>query len=155
MLAALLFSLLAGDLSAEQTALLKTFREEFIAVTPGEGKFPRSFKMGEEGTNREVTLVRKFSIAKYEVPQNLWEAVMGANPSKWKGKRNSVEMLSFQDAVDFCAKATALMRQAKLIEETQVIRLPSEAEWEYAARAGTTTKYSFGDDPKDLDGYAW
>ena len=71
-----------GALSAEQTALLKTFREEFIAVTPGEGKFPRSFKMGEDGTTRDVTLTRKFSIAKYEVPQNLWEAVMGSNPSK-------------------------------------------------------------------------
>src|SRR4051794_14768401 len=102
MLAALLVSLLAaGDLSAEQTSLLKTFREEFIAVTPGEGKFPRSFKMGEEAAIREVSVTRKFSIAKYEVPQNLWEAVMGNNPSKWKGKRNSVEMLSFDEAKAF------------------------------------------------------
>ncbi|MFN0021513.1 MAG: SMP-30/gluconolactonase/LRE family protein [Pirellulaceae bacterium] len=156
MLAALFISLLAvSDLTAEQTALLKTFREEFIAVTPGEGKFPKSFKMGEGATARDVALIRKFSIAKYEVPQNLWEAVMGSNPSKWKGKRNSVEMLSLAEAQAFCRKATELMRAAKLIEAGQEIRLPSEEEWEYTARAGTTTKYSFGDDVKDVNDFAW
>lgn len=130
---------------AQETDVLKVFREEFVDIAPG--KFLR------EGS--EVRIPTAFRIAKYEVPQNLWEAVMGANPSKWKGKRNSVEMVSFQDAADFCAKATARMRAAKLIEETQVIRLPSEAEWEYCARAGTSTAYSFGDDPKELDDYAW
>lgn len=156
MFAALLLSLLAaGELSAEQTALLKTFREEFIAVTPGEGKFPKSFKMGEGEKAREVTLGRKFQIAKYEVPQNLWEAVMGSNPSKWKGKRNSVEMLSLAEAHAFCKKATELMRAAKLIEAGEEIRLPTEEEWEYTARGGTTTKYSFGDDAKDINEYAW
>src|SRR6185436_8929361 len=159
MLAALLVSLLAaGELSAEQTALLKTFREEFIAVTPGEGKFPRSFKIGEEGATREVSLTRKFSIAKYEVPQNLWEAVMGNNPSKWKGKgreRNSVEMLSLDEAKSFCQNSTELMRAAKLIESSEEIRLPTEEEWEYTARAGTKTKYSFGEDAKEINNFAW
>lgn len=156
MLAALLVSLLAvSDLTTEQTALLKTFREEFIAVTPGEGKFSKTFQMGEGAEAREVTLKGKFSIAKYEVPQNLWEAVMGNNPSKWKGKRNSVEMLSLAEAQDFCRKATELMRSAKLIEPGQEIRLPTEEEWEYTARAGTKTKYSFGDDAKEINDYAW
>lgn len=156
MLAALLISLLAvSDLTADQTALLKTFREEFIAVTPGEGQFPKSFKMGEGAEAREVTLKSKFSIAKYEVPQNLWEAVMGNNPSKWKGKRNSVEMLSLAEAHDFCRKATEQMRAAKLIAAGQEIRLPTEEEWEYTSRAGTKTKYSFGDDAKDINDYAW
>lgn len=131
--------------------VLKVFREEFVAIPPG------TFTMGSELEKpaHEVVLKRAFHLAKHEVPQNLWERVMGANPSKWKGKRNSVEMLSFEEAGDFCAKATALLRKAKLIEETQVVRLPSEAEWEYAARAGTTTKYSFGDDVADLDAHAW
>ncbi len=155
MFAALLVSLLAADLSGEQTALLKTFREEFIAVTPGEGKFPRSFKMGDGDNAREVVLGRKFSIAKYEVPQNLWEAVTGGNPSKWKGMRNSVEMLSLAEANAFCKKATELMRAAKLIDASEEIRLPTEEEWEYTARGGTTTKYSFGDDAKDINDYAW
>lgn len=131
--------------------VLKVFREEFVAVAPG------TFTMGSatEGPAHAVTIARPFHIAKYEVPQNLWWRVMGANPSKWKGKRNSVEMLSFDDAVRFCEKVTGLLRAAKLIEETQEVRLPSEAEWEYSARAGTTTKYSFGDDVADLDAHAW
>lgn len=151
---------LAAEPSAEQLALLKTFRHEFIAVTPGEGKFPRQFTMGniaaaEESPAHVVTLARGFQIAKYEVPQNLWEAVVGQNPSKWKGPRNSVEMLSFDEAVEFCRQATALMRSAKLIEANEVIRLPSEAEWEYVARAGTTTRYSFGDDASELGQFGW
>src|SRR5262245_33475394 len=139
-------AILALSAGAQDPApdVLKVFREEFVEIAPG--KFTRGV--------HEVQIRYAFRIAKYEVPQNLWEAVLGANPSKWKGKRNSVEMLSFQDALDFCAKATTMMRAAKLIDEKQEIRLPSEAEWEYAARAGTTTKYSFGDDPKDLDAYA-
>ena len=50
----------------------------------------------------QVTFAYRFSIAKYEVPQNLYESVMGINPSKWKGKRNSVEMLTFDKAQEFC-----------------------------------------------------
>ena len=141
--------------------LLKTFRGEFIHITPGEGDFPRSFKMGaddgpeDQRPAREVTFGSDFHIAKYEVPQNLWEAVMGENPSRWKGERNSVEMLTHADAVAFCKKATELMRSAKLIADDEVIRLPSEAEWEYTARAGTDTAFSFGDDPKELDDFGW
>jgi len=139
-------------LGADQDKLLKTFREEFVAITPGKNGFPASFEMG--GVHK-VTLARDFFVAKYEVPQNLWESVMGGNPSRWKGARNSVEMLSFEEAESFCRKATELLRRAKLIEADQVVRLPSEAEWEYVARAGTKTSYSFGDDVKDLDAHAW
>jgi formylglycine-generating enzyme required for sulfatase activity len=117
----------------DQPALVKTFRDEFVAIKADP----------------------PYHLAKYEVPQNLWESVMGSNPSKWKGRRNSVEMLSFDDAVNFCKKATGLLRAAKLIEADQVVRLPTETEWELAARAGTKTKYSFGDDEKDLGDYGW
>ena len=150
----------------EKTALfntfkLKTFREEFVVLMPGVGEFPTTFKMGStDGTPaeqpvHEVKLTEPFQIAKYEVPQNLWEAVMGENPSRWKGPRNSVEMLSYSDAVEFCQKATEQMRATKIIEQDEVIRLPTEAEWEYAARAGTATAYSFGDDPADLKDFGW
>jgi formylglycine-generating enzyme required for sulfatase activity len=118
--------------------------------------------MGDETSENDnerpvvkITIAHPFAIAKYEVPQNLWEAVMGSNPSKWKGPRNSVEMLSFDEAEQFCAKATELMHAGKLIGADQVVRLPSESEWEYCARAGTTTKYSFGDEVANLNDYGW
>lgn len=157
--------LLSAVISAEpdkaQLELLKTFRQEFIAIAPGEGKFPAEFTMGDDGGPQaerpahRVKIKHRFQIARYEVPQNLWEAVMGENPSRWKGPRNSVEMLSFDDAQEFCRKATELMRAAKLIKPDEVIRLPSEAEWEYAARAGSKTRYSFGDDEAQLNDYGW
>ncbi|MBB74579.1 MAG: gluconolaconase [Planctomycetaceae bacterium] len=153
--------LLGADPTPQQKELLEIFRKEFIAITPGTGKFPASFQMGQAGEGassqplHQVTFNYHFHVARYEVPQNLWEAVMGSNPSRWKGPRNSVELLTFDDAMTFCAKATTAMRKAKLIGEKQVIRLPSEAEWEYVARAGTKTVYSFGDDVKKLDDFGW
>ncbi|REK06752.1 MAG: formylglycine-generating enzyme family protein [Planctomycetota bacterium] len=147
--------------SGEELELLQTFRDEFIEITPGRARFPRSFRMGSddgpasEAPEHRVTFSEPFAIARYEVPQNLWQAVMGNNPSRWKGPRNSVEMLSWDDAVAFCQRATERMRAAGLIEAEQVVRLPSEAEWEYAARAGTTTRYSFGDDASELGDYGW
>lgn len=164
MLTTLFFAaaVLTADPTPEQAKLLKTFREEFVAIAPGEKDFPATFSMGraEGGGDNErpvhqVTIKHGFQYAKYEVPQNLWEAVMGSNPSRWKGPRNSVEMLSFDEAQEFCRKATEMMRAAKLITEKQMIRLPSEAEWEYVARAGTTTVYSFGDDEKSLGEFGW
>jgi formylglycine-generating enzyme required for sulfatase activity len=161
--AALLVALMvSAEPSADQLKLLKVFRDEFVEITPGDGKFPAEFTMGRksggeaaERPAHQVKLAKPFSIAKYEVPQNLYEAVMGENPSRWKGPRNSVEMVSFDEAQQFCRKATELMRAAELIQKDQVVRLPSEAEWEYTARAGTDTVYSFGDEVKVLDDYGW
>ncbi len=154
-----------------QKALLTTFDEEFVRITPGEGPYPAKFLLGDakgaksEQPPREVRLTRPFSIAKYEVPQNLYEAVMGANPSRWKGPRNSVEMMTIAEAEEFCARATKFLRAMGRLSEKEVIRLPSEAEWEYCARAGTTTAYSFGDEARLesdsgnkaslLDPYGW
>lgn len=149
----------ADQLTDNQQKLLKTFRDEFVLITPGKGKFPKSFEMGSDQTTEspkhKVSFDYSFHVARYEVPQNLWEAVMGNNPSRWKGPRNSVEELTFDDAEKFCRTATEMMRTAKLIEKDQKIRLPSEAEWEYFARAGTTTVYSFGDDKQLLGDYGW
>lgn len=145
----------------QRTSLLKTFRDEFVTLTPGKEEFTSKFTMGTndgpaaERPAHRVSLKRPFAIARYEVPQNLWEAMMGENPSRWKGQRNSVEMISYDDAIEFCRRASAEMRKAKLIGDDEVIRLPTEAEWEYAARAGTSSRYSFGEDAKILGDYAW
>ena len=154
-------SSIADEPNDAQLKLLKTFHAEFVPITPGEGKFPRSFMMGAKDGPKsvqpahEVTFDHSFQVAKYEVPQNLWQAVMGSNPSRWKGDRNSVEMVSHAEALAFCKKATQQMRAAKLIGDDEIVRLPSEAEWEYVARAGTNTAYSFGDDAEKLDDFGW
>jgi formylglycine-generating enzyme required for sulfatase activity len=151
--------------------LLKVFQAELVDITPGIGKFPQAFSMGSvNGPGNEqplhtVKLEHDFSIAKYEVPQNLYEAVMGTNPSRWKGPRNSVEEVSWSQAGEFCRRVTKLLRAADLIGQNEAIRLPSEAEWEYCCRAGTTTEFSFGPTatgPDDrgpaaslLDEYGW
>ncbi len=161
----------ADEIPTQTLKLLQTFNDEVVAITPGEKDFPASFVMGTENgpaseqPAHKVTMKASFSIAKYEVPQNLYEAVMGHNPSKWKGPRNSAEMFSFRDAVEFCKKITALLREAKLLAADEEIRLPTEAEWEYCCRAGTTTAYSFGDSAvkegdvgskaRILDEYGW
>ena len=154
----------------DKTDPLELFASEFVAITPGQGDFPASFRMGSaEDTNaqpvREVPLTGSFHMAKYEVPQNLYEQVMGINPSQWKGPRNSVEMLTPAEARQFCEQATTLLRERKLITPNEEIRLPTEIEWEYCCRAGTPTRYSFGDqaqadgDTGDkatlLDKYGW
>jgi gluconolactonase len=145
MLAWLLLAVtVAAEPSKEDLALLQTFRDEFVLLTPGTDKFPASSDLKEP-----------FAVARFEVPQNLWQAVHGKNPSEWQGERNSVERLSFAEAQDFCAKVTERLRAARLITGEQVVRLPTSTEWEYAAAAGTKTKYSFGDDPAVLKEYAW
>ena len=135
----------------DRPKLLRVFLSEFVEIMPGQGPFPKSFQMGSasgpksEQPTRMVALDHSFFMAKYEVPQNLYEAVMGRNPSVWGGPRNSVEMLTWQEANLFCQRATKLLRDTELIEATEEIRLPTEAEWEYCCRAGTKTAYSFGE----------
>ena len=120
---------------------------DFVLIRPG------SFKMGSEESDdekpiHEVTITKPFYMGKYQVTQEQWQALMGSNPSNFKGKTNPVEQVSWDDCQGFLKKL-----KSKLTGLTPV--LPTEAEWEYACRAGSTTKYCFGDEPKDLGDYAW
>ena len=101
--------------------------------------------MSKQGKQHEVTLTKPFYMGKYEVTQEQWEEVMGNNPSYTKGAKLPVTKVSWNDCQEFIKKLNA--------KTSGGFRLPTEAEWEYACRAGTTTKYSFGDKitPKDAN----
>jgi len=94
-----------------------------------------------------VMLTKRFYVGKFPVTQEQYQQVIGANPSNFIGKDNPVEQVSWDDAQAFCKKLAAQTKQA--------VRLPTEAEWEYACRAGTTTMYYSGDMEADLGRVAW
>ncbi|MCA2940980.1 MAG: formylglycine-generating enzyme family protein, partial [Microcystis sp. M113S1] len=110
------------------------------------------FLMGSSDSDREKpphqVKVNSFAIGKYPITQAQYQAVMGNNPSRFKNNpQNPVENVSWNDAQAFCQKLSQITGKT--------YRLPTEAEWEYACRAGTTTRYYFGDDDNQLGDYAW
>ena len=120
---------------------------------------------GEEGrfdneAQVKTTISQAFWLRQSPVTQREWQQIMGHQP--WKGKDYVLDdpscpatFVSWEDAGDFCRKLTEQERQAGRLPETCEYRLPTEAQWEYACRAGTTTRYFFGEDDSDLDQYAW
>ena len=98
----------------------------------------------------EVAITRGFFMAETECTQAQWEAVMGSNPAAFKGVDLPVETVSWEDAVKYCRELTAKQRVEKILPEGWEWRLPTEAEWEYAARARTS-----GVRHGDLDAIAW
>ena len=111
-----------------------------------------TFTKGEDDEAHQVTLTQPFELGVYEVTQEQYEGVMGTNPSRFTGRQNPVDRVSWDDAVEFCRKLSALPAEKKA---GYVYRLPTEAEWEYSCRAGTQTTYSFGDSESELGEYAW
>jgi formylglycine-generating enzyme required for sulfatase activity len=126
-----------------------------------------TFSMGDSGGRSDETphsvLVGSFYFDKYAVTQELYENVMGVNPSKRKDPKNPVERTQWTDAVRFCNKCSELDGLTPCYDlntwecrfDANGYRLPTEAEWEYACRAGSTGKYCFGDADSLLPRHAW
>ncbi|MEK7794236.1 MAG: formylglycine-generating enzyme family protein [Candidatus Hydrogenedentota bacterium] len=136
--------------------------ETKIFVLPGDvplemvripaGTFMMGSPSNEEGrfdseTQHRVTLTKGSWLGKYEVTQRQWEAVMGNNPSKFKGDDFPVEQVSWNDCQEFIRKLNS--------QGEGLFNLPTEAEWEYACRAGSTSAYSFAREATNLGNYAW
>jgi formylglycine-generating enzyme required for sulfatase activity len=148
--------------SATQAAPAATdSTEPMIRIAGGE------FKMGDAGGREDeiphTVSVGPFLMDRFLVTQELYESVMGINPSKRKGKKNPVEQVRWNDAVRFCNKCSQREGLTPCYDlktwtcdfSANGYRLPTEAEWEFACRAGGSGKYCFGDDAAQLAEYAW
>jgi len=117
---------------------------------------PGTFIMGssrsederDQQPQHQVKISKGFEILKYEVIQAQWEAIMGSNPSFYKGEYNPVENISWNECQTFIMKLDELNPSFNY-------RLPTEAEWEYCCRAESGTKYGYGDNESRLGNYAW
>jgi formylglycine-generating enzyme required for sulfatase activity len=129
---------------------------------------PTTFKMGslpndpdasaDERPQTTVLLTRGYWIGKFEVTQGEYLSAMNTNPSTFVGDLSRpVESVTWSDATNYCAKLTTLHLAQGQIPTGSHYRLPTEAEWECAARAGTSTRFSYGDDLfyAELTSYAW
>ena len=133
---------------------------EFVSIPAGQ--FPMGCSEGakpvecsaDEKPRHTVQVTKAFEIGKTEVTQGQWQAVMGSNPSRYKGDTLPVEQVSFEDVQAFLSKLNAR-------NDGFVYRLPTEAEWEYAARAGTTDQFAGANVANSLgrrspaDDWAW
>ncbi|MEB3309170.1 MAG: SUMF1/EgtB/PvdO family nonheme iron enzyme [Snowella sp.] len=132
--------------SPDQQAIIKQILSQMVDIPAG------SFLMGSDENETEQPMhevyVNAFQIGKYPVTQEQYRAIMDNNPSSFRDNPNNpVENVSWDDAKAFCQKLKELTGKD--------FRLPTEAEWEYACRAGTQTRYCFGDEENQLWKYAW
>lgn len=169
--------LLVGDGSAltvrpsTQEAAVLFFRVDAVEIVPAPNmvRIPAGrFVMGSPLTEQDrdldedplttVEFIHGFWMGKFEVTQKEFEAVMGTNPSSFRGDVNRpVEQVTWKEAMAYCARLTDNERAAGRLPFEYAYRLPTEAEFEYAARGGSTTRFSFGDDVdySKLGEYAW
>ncbi len=145
---------------AKPSEVINTIAMKFVLVQKG------TFTMGSPGNeaNRssdevlhEVTISNDFFLGVCEVTQSQYSTVMGINPSDFQDDSADpaslpVDQVSWEDAVKFCKQLSELPKERSA---GRVYRLPTEAEWEYACRAGSKTAFCFGDDAGILGDYAW
>lgn len=118
--------------------------EEFVMGSPKD----EGGRYDSEGPTHKVSIKNPFYLGKYPVTQKQWVSVMGNNPSHFKGDERPVENVSWSDVQRFIKKLNYMAGNDKYC-------LPSEAEWEYSCRAGTTTRFHFDDDELKLRDYSW
>ncbi len=151
----------SGTTSATGTfSFRNSLATELVAVPAGiftmGSPETESGRSANEGPQTQIAITHSFMIGKYEVSQAEYQAVVGTNPAFFQGDtQRPIEEVSWQDATNFCALLTARDRQSGHISATAFYRLPTEAEWEYAARAGSSSAYTFGDASTSLGDYAW
>jgi len=143
------------SIPAQKKFETKPIDMKLIYVTPGSFQMGANDGFADEKPVHKVIINKGFWIGKYEVTQNEYQTVMGNNPSKFKGKSRPVEMLSWHDAVKFCQKLTKRERAAGRLAPDCEYCLPTESEWEFAARGGVKSKgYKFSGSNK-ADKVAW
>ncbi len=143
-----LFFCAKGETSKNITIPLSdTVSLDMIWIEPGTfimGSSEDELGREDDETQHQVTLTQGYWLGKYEVTQAQYEAVMGTNPSDFKGADLPVERVTWNDAVKFCEWLTAQERVAGRLPKGYEYTLPTEAQWEYACRAGTTTAFNNG-----------
>jgi formylglycine-generating enzyme required for sulfatase activity len=147
--------LAAGD------AVTNSLGMKLVLIPAGQFEMGRNMPEGEPDTGPvAITIPRSFLMGATEVTQNQWQRLMGSAPwertaSVKQGPHCPAADINWHNAVTFCVKLTAAERASNMLSTDEAYRLPTEAEWEYACRAGSTTYYCFGDDHSKLDEYAW
>ncbi len=140
------------DFTKELTVDLGGVKLEVVLIPAGDFMMgsPESDKRAFdiEQPQHKVRITKPYYMGKYLVTQEQWQAVMGDNPSMFTGPKNPVERVSWDDCQAFLVKLNERPGKGRF-------QLPTEAQWEYACRAGSTTRYFFGDDESVLGEYAW
>ena len=148
---------------------IETFGElEFVKLPPGEfmmGSPDNEVGRGTYEKQHRVKISNAFYLARYEVTQQQWQEVMETSLRerarsevggiRGEGENFPMYHVSWNEAIEFCKKLTQRHQRQELIPSGYVYTLPTEAQWEYACRGGSQSAYSFGDDPDQLDEYAW
>lgn len=160
-------AMLSAGALAQESVIENQLGMTFLYVKPGTFLMGAPASLHDVPTNEKpqhkVTITKPFYMAKYEVTQAQWEAVMGSNPYDLPrsnpfyhipGMKERITHPSHPATISW-EDAQAFIKRLNQQEHTTKYRLPTEAEWEYVARAGTTSTYFFGEDEEKLSDFAW